>query len=237
MAKYFQYWVIVTDAVPTAFRSRRVEDLMPTLKQLQRTQPNVSLKWFERGRFWDSPEAARDAQAARRRLASDRGRSWRPGGSHEDPRARYDVPRDVRRARFKERLKTERRPLPEESGQFGQRDRREGEPGRREGRPDNRWRPAGKPPGRPHSGRPEGERGPRGDRARGPKPGGPMSRPGPPSAKPTVHSSRTSTPRSSGPEGRDGRRPQRPPSTSDRRPSGSSSRRDKRPAGRNRRPK
>jgi hypothetical protein len=29
-----------------------------------------------------------------------RGRDWRPGGAHKDPRARYKVPRDVKRARM-----------------------------------------------------------------------------------------------------------------------------------------
>ena len=32
-----------------------------------------------------------------------RGRDWRPGGDHKDPRDRFKVPRDVKRARFKAR--------------------------------------------------------------------------------------------------------------------------------------
>src|SRR4029079_14450432 len=32
-----------------------------------------------------------------------RGRAWRPGGDHKDPRDRFKVPRDVKRARFKAR--------------------------------------------------------------------------------------------------------------------------------------
>ena len=104
MAKNFRCWVIVAGAEPTAFRSRYAEDLIPTLKQLQRTQPDVSLKWFERGRLWLSPEAARDALLARRQAPTSRGRDWRPGGQHKDPRAKYDVSRDEKRARFKRRL-------------------------------------------------------------------------------------------------------------------------------------
>jgi hypothetical protein len=104
MAKHFMYWVIVAGAQPTAFRSRYAEDLLPTLKQLQRTQPDAALKWFERDRFWDSPEAARASVTARRASSRGRGTGWRPGGRHEDPRAKYDITRDEKRARFKRRM-------------------------------------------------------------------------------------------------------------------------------------
>lgn len=101
MAKRFSCWVIVAGASPTAFRARRAEDLLPTLRQLQRTQPDVAMKWFDRGRFWNSPEEAEDALKARRQAAAGRGRDWRPGGSHVDPRAKYQLSRDEKRARFK----------------------------------------------------------------------------------------------------------------------------------------
>jgi hypothetical protein len=104
MAKRFCCWVIVAGAQPTAFRAKRAEDLLPTLRQLQRTQPNVALKWFDRGRFWDSPQAADEAFAARRRASAARDREWRPGGTHVDPRAKYKLTRDEKRARFKRRL-------------------------------------------------------------------------------------------------------------------------------------
>lgn len=101
--KRFSYWVIVAGAQPTSFRARHAEDLLPTLRQLQRTQPGAALKWFERGRFWDSKEAAA-AQARARRRPPDRGPDWRPGGNHADPRARYKLTRDQKRARFKRNL-------------------------------------------------------------------------------------------------------------------------------------
>jgi hypothetical protein len=106
MARNFRCWVIVAGSEPTAFRSRQAEDLVPTLKQLQRTQPDVAMKWFERGQLWSSPEEAAAAWHARRgaRGPRDRGPDWRPGGDHRDPRARYDIPRDQKRARFKKRL-------------------------------------------------------------------------------------------------------------------------------------
>ena len=50
MAKNFCCWVIVVGNQPTAFRAREAEDLVPTLKQLQRTQPDVEMRWFERNR-------------------------------------------------------------------------------------------------------------------------------------------------------------------------------------------
>ena len=104
MAKFFRCWVIVAGTQPTAFRARDAEDLVPTLRQLQRTQSDVSLMWFERGRLWPSPDEARHALLERRRQPTGRGRDWRPGGNHKDPRAKFDVPRDVKRARFKKRL-------------------------------------------------------------------------------------------------------------------------------------
>lgn len=104
MAKFFRCWVIVAGSQPTAFRARQPEDLLPTLRQLQRTQPDVDLKWFERGRLWPSPEAAAQALKERRGEPAARGRGWRPGGEHKDPRAKYDIPRDEKRARFKKRL-------------------------------------------------------------------------------------------------------------------------------------
>jgi hypothetical protein len=99
------YWVIFAGAVPTSFRARTRDVLLPTLHQLQRTQPDVTLKWFERGRVWSSPlEAKEAALAARSRPRQPkRPRDWRPGGEHRDPRQRFELTRDQKRARFKAR--------------------------------------------------------------------------------------------------------------------------------------
>jgi len=90
MPPRFAYWTILIDAKPTAFRARDREELLPTLRQLGRTNSNVELRWFANGRLWDTPE---QAQWARRNVpkpdASGRGPDWRPGGTHKDPRARF----------------------------------------------------------------------------------------------------------------------------------------------------
>ena len=136
MAKRFCCWVIVDGAQPTAFRSRHAEDLLPTLKQLQRTQPDVTMKWFDRGRFWDSPEAADEAYLSRRRSSSGRGRDWRPGGKHVDPRAKYEVSRDEKRAKFKRRLISDRVRQSSPEATPGDKDKRERRPFKRPERPD-----------------------------------------------------------------------------------------------------
>ena len=97
-----KFWVILAGPTPTSFRARSREILLPTLYQLQQTQPDVSLKWFERGRLWSSPLEAREAlvaQRQQRRKPAD----WRPGGAHKDPRKRFEISRDQKRARFKAR--------------------------------------------------------------------------------------------------------------------------------------
>lgn len=116
MATPHACWVILVGSVPTSFRAKNREDLLPTFRQLQRTQPEAALRWFERGKVWESPDAAK---AAARRAAPapgerrprrdpaagpPRDKDWRPGGTHKDPRARYAMTRDEKRARFKKNL-------------------------------------------------------------------------------------------------------------------------------------
>ena len=88
MPPRYAFWTILIDHKPTAFRAREQSELMPTLVQLRRTNPDVILKWFARGRLWDSPE---QEQAAKRTPTplERRTRDWRPGGAHKDPRARF----------------------------------------------------------------------------------------------------------------------------------------------------
>ena len=88
MPPRYAYWTILIDQQPTAFRAREQDELLPTLAQLRRTNKDVLLKWFARGQLWDSPEEEREAQRTPAPLER-RTRDWRPGGKHEDPRAKF----------------------------------------------------------------------------------------------------------------------------------------------------
>ena len=89
MPPRFAYWTILIDNAPTAFRARDREDLLPTLHQLKRTNANVVMKWFARGRLWESMEQEHE-DFQQIKIREKRGRDWRPGGDHKDPRARFD---------------------------------------------------------------------------------------------------------------------------------------------------
>ena len=93
MPPRYAYWTILIDRKPTAFRARERDELLPTLNQLRRKNPDVVLKWFTRGTLWDSPAAAQAALHAPRPAAERRGRDWRPGGEHRDPRDRFKKPK------------------------------------------------------------------------------------------------------------------------------------------------
>jgi hypothetical protein len=67
--------------------------------------------WREKPRSDRPPRPQGDVPAGERPPFKDpdkRGRDWRPGGAHKDPRDRFKVPRDVKRARFKHNLQRER---------------------------------------------------------------------------------------------------------------------------------
>jgi hypothetical protein len=95
------YWTIILEGKPTAFRAHTPDELAPTLRQLQTRHPDTVMKWFARGRLWDSQEEERTAAVARRRAPREqRPRDWRPGGTHKDPRDRFKITRDEKRRRF-----------------------------------------------------------------------------------------------------------------------------------------
>src|SRR6266571_2196031 len=88
MPPRYAYWTILIDSKPTAFRAREKEELLPTFYQLRRTNKDVVMKWFGRGRLWETPEEASAAQ--RKQVVPERrGHQWRPGGAHKDPRERF----------------------------------------------------------------------------------------------------------------------------------------------------
>src|SRR5438552_16139158 len=90
MPPRFAYWTILIDGQPTAFRARDQQELLPTLNQLKRTNKDVLLRWFARGRLWESQQQDWDARRQRKKpVESRRGPAWRPGGQHKDPRARF----------------------------------------------------------------------------------------------------------------------------------------------------
>jgi hypothetical protein len=93
----FAFWTILIDQRPTAFRATIQDDLLPTLHQLRRTNKDVVLRWFARGKLWESPDAERAARRQPKTLEK-RGPDWRPGGVHKDPRARFEKPARRERA-------------------------------------------------------------------------------------------------------------------------------------------
>ena len=217
MPPRYACWTILIDNTPTAFRAREKEELLATLQQLRRTNNDVVMKWFARGRLWESREEERDswqrrktpvgvtperhgakasgsgsreplrgaktpsnsagggapAQGKERRAPRDeekdkRGRDWRPGGQHKEPRDR-----------FKEKNRAERAWSEGDRGSAGPRTRPAGaaqgfRPAHkpRESRPWTNKPPGSAPRGdRPWNSRPPGPA-PRGDRSWTNKPGG-----------------------------------------------------------------
>jgi 23S rRNA pseudouridine2605 synthase len=169
----YAYWTILIDDKPTAFRAREREELQPTLVQLQRKSPNVTMRWFARGKLWESREAERDDFQMQRHAASApkeprgdrpaaperRGSDWRPGGTHKDPRDRF------KKKNRPERAWSEKDPAT-------QRDR--DKPGYVASKPRGDWRD--KPAGPPRGDRPWQDK-PRGDRPWSNKPAGEGKRP------------------------------------------------------------
>ena len=142
------YWTILVGDAPTAFRAADRADLVPTFERLRHTHPEVVLKWFARGRLWESPEAQRAAERAPRPRGDQerRGPEWRPGGTHRDPRDRFKPkPRDQRERNRAGRV----HPADRDAA---------GQPPPHQARPPNpAWRPDRKFSGRPTTlGKPSG---------------------------------------------------------------------------------
>jgi hypothetical protein len=101
MPPRYSYWTIIADGLPTAFRAAEKEELLPTFSQIRQKHPDAQMKWFARGKLWDSPDSARrDAKELREKrlkaVGSRQRREWRPGGEHRDPRQRF---KDAKKAR------------------------------------------------------------------------------------------------------------------------------------------
>jgi len=82
MPPRYVYWTILAGGLPTAFRAGTQEELLPTFKRIHDKHPDAVMKYFARGQLWDSPEEARRPVEP----PAGRGSTWRPGGTHRDPR-------------------------------------------------------------------------------------------------------------------------------------------------------
>src|SRR5262245_30348438 len=97
MPPRYAYWTILIDGKATAFRARERDELLPTFNQLARKNTDLVMRYFARGKLWDSPEQAEWAKhnPPKREV---RTRDWRPGGTHADPRNRAGGPGNARGA-------------------------------------------------------------------------------------------------------------------------------------------
>lgn len=162
MPPRFVYWTIIAGGLPTAFRATEREELLPTFKRIQQKHPDAVMKYFARGRLWESAEEAKqeaDARRARAPRGEARGRDWRPGGEHRDPRQKFKDAKkkrnlDWRKERFEHRQSSAAKPP---------RAAPHGDPLRRpDTRPPGRDRKPGGPPRdrKPGGGRPWNAGGP-----------------------------------------------------------------------------
>ena len=101
----FLYWTIVLGTEPTSFRASEAEELLPTLTQLRRKHPEASLRWFQRGRLWISPDDAKEGLSRERSDAKGRPATWRPGGKHVDPRQKYIDAKKAKWTKFKSAIR------------------------------------------------------------------------------------------------------------------------------------
>src|SRR5918993_1242161 len=91
MPPRFSYWTIIAGGLPTAFRATEREELMPTFTRLREKHPDAEMKWFARGKLWDSPEAVRE-DTERRRGGFAREGGAAPKRESERPRAEAAPP-------------------------------------------------------------------------------------------------------------------------------------------------
>jgi len=97
MPPRFAYWTILVGGLPTAFRAAEREEIEPTFRRLKQKHPDAEMRWFARGKLWASPAEASEALSRQKAegtrpkngFGERRGREWRPGGSHRDPRQGY----------------------------------------------------------------------------------------------------------------------------------------------------
>ena len=111
------YWTIIVDGAPTAFRSALPDDLQATFNRLKEKHASATMKWFQAGRLWESKDEAHTKLRDGYRVGKDgeliapegrerRDYSWRPGGTHEDPREKYQKAKKAKWDRFKQAIRS-----------------------------------------------------------------------------------------------------------------------------------
>src|SRR5438477_151006 len=71
--------------LPTAFRAAEREDLLPTFQRIKQKHPDAEMKWFARGKLWQSPEEAGAAQHRGGRNQRDTRGPFKPRENRERP--------------------------------------------------------------------------------------------------------------------------------------------------------
>src|SRR5213075_387393 len=166
MPPRYAYWTIIAGGLPTAFRAADREELLPTFQRIKEKHPDAQMKWFARGKLWESPETARASQyrdvrdrprnpsledGARRARPEGsprekRGRDWRPGGEHRDPRQKFVDAKKQRNATLrKDRWEKKNTPRLQGNQRSWDRDRR---PARAQGTDEPRQPPRPRGPNR-----------------------------------------------------------------------------------------
>lgn len=164
MPPRYAYWTILAGGLPTAFRTTTREQLLPTFRQIRQQHPDAVMRWFARGKLWESPEEARAVQAAAKQamkqgqggarvrkraegvLGEGRSRDWRPGGDHRDPRQDF---KDAKKAKNQRRRKQRWERKAGEEGRVSTRGLVEGRSARPGGRGKNQSAAQGLQPSHP----------------------------------------------------------------------------------------
>jgi len=192
MPPRYAYWTIIAGGLPTAFRAAEREELLPTFQRIKDKHPDAQMKYFARGKLWESPEAMRAAERRgdrghrrpdeARHNREPRTRDWRPGGDHRDPRQKFTDAKkernaEVRKQRWERKNAPPRErphgdPLRDDLGRRpeGFRKPRPAVSGGQGDRPQGKWsRPKDRPPrDRKPQTRGQGTEEPRQPRPRGP---------------------------------------------------------------------
>ena len=72
MPPRYAYWTIIAGGLPTAFRAADRDELLPTFQRIKEKHPDAQMKYFARGKLWESQDAARAANNRSARPYPDR---------------------------------------------------------------------------------------------------------------------------------------------------------------------